>query len=70
MLSDKSSATVTDPEAFRAYVKDMGDWDVCDLRANAPAVLEYIKANGTLPPGVKYNTFRTLGVRRASSTPE
>lgn len=66
MVNERKSATLNDVEAFRLFVVNMGEWDLADLRANAPAIQKFVDDNGTLPPGVNLSTFRTLGVRRAS----
>ena len=64
--TDKATCTVEDMDAFRAYVTNMGEWDIVDIKANAPAVAAYLAENNVLPPGVKRSVFRTLSVRRAS----
>lgn len=66
--TERASATVDDMEAFRTHVVNMGDWDLADLRANAPAVRAWAEANQQLPPGVKFTTMQTISVRRPSST--
>jgi len=38
-------------------------FDLLDRRANATACRE-LAEKGTLPPGVKLNTIRTIGVRK------
>lgn len=65
-LTDKNSATVEDMDLFRKFIVDNELWHLVDWRANAPQVAEYAAKNdGALPPGVKYTTFRTTGVRRS-----
>jgi hypothetical protein len=66
-VSDKTSCRVDDTEAFRSFVVDNGEWDLCDMKANAPAVEKYIEEQQAPPPGVVINRFRTVGVRRASN---
>lgn len=66
MINERNSASLEDVEAFRSFVVNMGEWDLADLRANATRVQEYVTDNGSLPPGVKVSTFRTLGLRRAN----
>ena len=61
----KKSATIQDQAEFRRHVIGSEAWELVDWRANAPAVEQFIAANaGELPPGVKYSTFTTIGVRR------
>jgi len=66
--TERASATVSDMEAFRAHVVNMGDWDLADLRANAPAVRAWADANQQLPPGIKFTVMQTISVRRPSAT--
>lgn len=61
----RASATVADGAAFRAYVEETGAWELCDIRANAPAVRDFIEANGTPPAGVNFSNTVTVGCRRA-----
>lgn len=64
--TDRKSATVADADAFRMFVTTQAMWDLADLRANAPAVAEYIEENAVEVPGVKLTMMRTLSVRRSS----
>lgn len=65
-ISEKTSCRVEDTDAFRSFVVDNGEWDLCDMKANAPAVEKYMEEQQAPPPGVVVNRFRTVGVRRAS----
>jgi hypothetical protein len=65
--TERGSATVEDMLAFRKFVQEMGEWELADVRANAPAVKEYAETNKQWPPGVKYSAIYTISVRRASS---
>lgn len=61
----KRSASIADGDVFRTYIIDSGGFDLVDLRANANAVDDFIKANGSAPPGVNYSETFTVGVRRS-----
>lgn len=61
----KKSASLEDPDAFMKYVIDNNAWDLMDRKANAVAVEDFIKANQTTPPGVKFTTRHEVGVRRS-----
>lgn len=64
----KKSATVADGSVFRTYVVEHSAFDLVDMRANAPAVAEYVSANGGVaPPGLNYSTRVEVGVRRPTS---
>ena len=57
------TAKLEDPQAFMDYVIANKQFDLLDRRANATACRE-LAEKGTLPPGVKLNTIRTIGVRK------
>ena len=63
-LSTRSSATVSDGEAFLNHVKTHNLWDLMDKRANAPAVAAYVEQHQAAPPGINFRTMVTLGVRK------
>lgn len=66
-VSEKTSCRVDDTDAFRSFVVNNGEWDLCDMKANASAVEKYMEEQQAPPPGVVVNKFRTVGVRRASN---
>jgi hypothetical protein len=61
----RRSATIADGSVFREYVIQESAFDLVDWKANANAVDDFIKNEGTPPPGVNYSTAYTVGVRRA-----
>jgi hypothetical protein len=64
--TEKKSASIGDQGEFRRYVIGGELWDLCDWRANTPAVEEFIKTHHTPPPGVNFSSTFVVGVRRAS----
>jgi hypothetical protein len=62
--SQKKSATIADPGAFRSFIIEHGLYDLVDWRANAPQVEKYMNDNKELPPGVNYSSVFVVGVRR------
>jgi len=64
-ITTRNSATVADMEAFWAFVQEKQAYDLIDKRANAPAVAEFVEANGTAPPGVNFRMMQDVNVRRA-----
>jgi len=64
-ITTRNSATVGDMEAFWNFVKEKGLFDLVDKRANAPAVAEFIEANGHAPPGVNFRQMQDVNVRRS-----
>jgi hypothetical protein len=64
--SVKTSATVEDMDAFLAFVKANEAWHMLERRVAKKSVDEFVEANKDLPPGIKYSSFTTINVRRAS----
>ena len=62
-LSMRHTASLADPDAFMDYVMKNGAFELMDRRANSPACREFAEEHGSLPPGVKINSVRTLSVR-------
>lgn len=61
----KRSATIQDVTEFRKFVQENDAWDLVDLKANAPAVADFIEASEAPPPGVNYTQHFEVGVRRS-----
>jgi hypothetical protein len=61
----RRSATIADGDTFRQFVISTEGFDLVDWKANANAVDDFIKSEGTPPPGVNFTTAFTVGVRRA-----
>lgn len=61
----KRSASIADGDLFRGWVIQNSAYDVVDWKANANAVDDFIKAEGSPPPGVNYSQTYLVGVRRA-----
>jgi len=62
--TEKKSASLVDPKAFMDYVITNESWDLLDRKANVTAVAEFIKEQGTQPPGVNFSSAFVVGVRR------
>lgn len=60
----RRAATISDGGVFRQFVVENEMFDIVDWRANANAVDDFIKSNGSTPPGVNFSTAYTVGVRR------
>lgn len=61
----RRSATIADGDVFRQFVIGNEAFDLVDWKANANACDDFIKNEGTPPPGVNFTTAFTVGVRRA-----
>lgn len=60
----KHTATCSDPDAFIEYVRANDLYELLDRRPNSTACREYaVEHAGELPPGVKLNSIRYVGVR-------
>lgn len=64
-ISQKSSTSVADKEAFLNFVKQSEAWHLLDVRALKTAVEEYIAVNQTLPAGVNISRVIGINVRKA-----
>ena len=62
-LNTKHYASLKDPDAFMAYVRENDAYDLMDRRANSVACREFEQEHGSLPPGVHVNSIETVGVR-------
>ena len=59
----RRTSPLTDAEAFMEFVRDNDAWELMERRASADACIDYAKEHdGTLPPGVKINSIRYVGV--------
>lgn len=64
-ISTRTTASLSDPDAFMDTVIAESMYELLDRKANAKACLDYAKERGTLPPGVKINTIRLIAVKGA-----
>ena len=58
----RHTASCSDPDAFVDFVRQNDLYELMDRKANAPACRDYAKEHGTLPPGVRINSIRIVGV--------
>lgn len=59
----RHQASCSDPDMFMTFVAQHGFYDLLDRRPNATACRDYADEYGSLPPGVKIHSNRTVGVR-------
>ena len=64
-ITDPPYASLSDPDAFMAFIAETGLFELMDRKANAKACRTYAEENGGLPPGVKLNIQRSVGVRKS-----
>lgn len=62
----KASASAADMNVFWTWVVTQGAFDMLDKKPNVTAITEYVKQHGVAPPGVNYNEFYDISVRRKS----
>ena len=61
--SVRRSASVKDKSAFFDYLLESGEWQLVDLKANAPAVEAFADEHESFPPGVNLNRMTVVNVR-------
>jgi len=64
-VSLKTSASVSDREAFLGYVREHNEWSMLDVRANKTVIDEYRREKEDLPPGVNWSAIRSVNIRRS-----
>jgi len=62
----KHYASCSDPDAFIDFVRENDAWELMERRAASIPCRTWAEEHGQLPPGVKINSVRGIGVRRAS----
>lgn len=63
--STRTSAKVSDRDAFLAFVRDSDGWDFLENRVNKTAVEAFIEEHDELPPGVDVTRVVTINIRRS-----
>lgn len=63
--SEQVSATVQDRDTFFDWCLQNNLHDAMDVKANKTFVKEFVAEKGEVPPGVKYTSVATVGVRRS-----
>lgn len=61
----KSTSPLSDPDAFMEFVRENDAYELMNRVANPTACLAYAEEHGSLPPGVKINSRRTIGVTKS-----
>lgn len=62
-LSTRTTAKVENKEDFLAFVEEVQDPDLMDVKANKDKVLEYEAQTGRPVPGITMTSVQTLNVR-------
>lgn len=62
-ISEVDSFTVTDWEAFHAFVEEQQERDFLVKNCSKTKVQEWLEEHGTLPPGIKKTSAINLNVR-------
>jgi transposase len=63
-LKEVSSATVEDRDTFFSFALN-GHLELLDARCSKTVVDDFVEANGSPPPGVKYSKTQVVQIRRA-----
>ena len=65
--STRTSVSVADRDAFLAFIRETGDFNMLDVRPSRSAVPEFAAANdGELPPGINMRVERVVNIRRSA----
>jgi hypothetical protein len=65
-LTTKYSASAADIGMFWTWVVTQAEFDMLDKKPNVTAIREYVEQHGVAPPGVNFNSFQDVGVRRST----
>lgn len=64
-LSERTTASLSDPDAFMQFVTENKLFDLMERRAASVPVQDYARAHGHLPPGCNLSTIQIVGVRKS-----
>lgn len=64
--SVRSSASVSDKDAFMNHVKTSENWQLMEVRCSKTGVEQYKTVNDELPPGVDWREERVVNIRRSA----
>ena len=65
-LQSSDRAQVVSWEDTLKFIQDNDAWQFLDHRVNKTAVREWMEQNGTVPPGVDYNTIVNVRIRKSA----
>jgi hypothetical protein len=63
-FTDADNASVADPEAFFAFVKENEAWDMIQKRATTTSIRSYMTDTGLNVPGINFSSRRKVVIRR------
>lgn len=63
-LQTRTTASLSDPDAFMKFVIATGKFELLDRKANTTAVRDFLKETGNKPPGANLSSIQTLGVHK------
>ena len=61
----RSSVKVEDRDAFLDFIRENGEWEFLESRANKTAVESYLEEQEELPPGLSINRQSVVNIRRS-----
>ena len=64
--SVRTTMSVSDRDSFVRHVRETMNLDLLEVRVNKLAAESFLGETGQLPPGIKCDRERTVGVRRSS----
>jgi len=66
-ISEVKSVTVADPEEFKNYLFQSGNWHMADIRAAKNAIVEFKDEHQDLPPGINYREEKVVRFRKPTT---
>lgn len=66
-ISKTESVTVADPEEFKGWLHETGNWHMADIRAAKVAVIEFKDEHADLPPGLNYRAENVVRFRKPTT---
>lgn len=60
----RTSCSVADPQAFKAWLHETGQWECADIRAAKKNIETFVEENQDLPPGLNWHAEIVVNVRR------
>lgn len=62
----RTQASIADWDAFFAFVRENGAWEMLERRCSKAGVEQFKSANDDLPPGINWREERVVNIRRSS----
>lgn len=61
-IIERTSCSAEDKDIFLSWIQKNDSWDFLEVRPKKAMVEEYVRENGTLPPGLSWNAKNCIGL--------